>query len=71
MIGESRTTLMGGGFRFEACLALLDVEAIPSAVGCSTDHVFCCLIVGAPRFSNLYSTVPVDVVRVRSLPNFP
>ena len=53
MIGESRTTLMGGGFRFEACLALLDVEAIPSAVGCSTDHVFCCLIVGAPRFSNL------------------
>ena len=46
VIGLSRTTLMGGRFRFEACLALLEVETIPSAVGCSTDRVFCCLIVG-------------------------
>lgn len=46
MIGVSRTTPMGGGFRFEACLALVDVETIPSAVGCSTHRVFCCLIVG-------------------------
>ena len=37
---------MGGGFRFEAYLTLLEVEAIPSAVGCSSDRVLCCLIVG-------------------------
>ena len=46
MISESRTTLMGGGFRFEAYLTSLEVEAIPSAVGCSSDRVLCCLIVG-------------------------
>ena len=70
MIGVSQTLLMVGGFRSKALLVLWEEETDPSAVGCGRDRLSCCLIVGIQScFRNLSSTVPIDVVRVKSYVN--
>ena len=61
---------MVGGFRSKALLVLLEEETDPSAVDCGRDRLSCCLIVGIQScFRNLSSTVPIDVVRVKSYVN--
>ena len=46
VIGVSQTSLMVGGFRSKALLALWEEETDPSAIGCGRDRLPCCLIVG-------------------------
>ena len=46
VIGLSQTSLMVGGFRSKALLALSEEETDPSAVRCGGDRLSCCLIVG-------------------------
>ena len=41
----------------------------PSAVRCRAALLLLCFSVGHPRFWNFYSTIPVDVVRVKSYVN--
>ena len=70
MIGVSQTLLMVGGFWSKALLVLWEEETDPSAVSCGRDRLSCCLIVGIQScFRNLSSTVPIDVVRVKSYVN--
>ena len=59
-------TALIGAFR-----SLLYVQWLaPSAVRCRTAFLLLCfLIVGIPRFWNFYSTIPVDVVSVKSYMN--
>ena len=46
VIGVSRTSLMGGGFRSKALLVLSEEETDPLAIRCGSDRLLCCLIVG-------------------------
>ena len=76
VIRVSQKSLMIGGFRSKAWLALLEEETVPSAVFCGNDRLQDGLLSAAvlsdhrhPRFRNLNSTVPVDVVRMKSYVN--
>ena len=66
VIGVSKTLLTVGGFRSKALLALWEEKTDPSAVRCGGDQFSCCLIVGIHASGISVSTVPVDVVRVKS-----
>ena len=46
VIGVSQTSLMVGGFRSKALLALWEEETDPLAIGCGRDRLPRCLIVG-------------------------
>ena len=43
MIGVSQTSLMIGGFRSKALLALLEEDTDPPAVRCGRGRLSCCL----------------------------
>ena len=67
VIGVSQTSLMVGGFRSKALLALWEEEADPLAFQRGRGQLSCCLIVDIQAsgiWIPLY--VPVDVVRVKS-----
>ena len=67
VIGVSQTSLMVGGFRSKALLALWEEEADPLAFQRGRGQLTCCLIVDIQAsgiWIPLY--VPVDVVRVKS-----
>ena len=69
VIGVSQTSLMVGGFRAKALLALWEEETDPPAVRRGRGkwgRLSCFFFCRHPRFRNLNSTVPVDVVRVKS-----
>ena len=69
VIGVSQTSLMVGGCRAKALLALWEEETDPPAVRRGRGkwgRLPCFFFCRHPRFRNLNSTVPVDVVRVKS-----
>lgn len=53
-------------FWSKALLALQEEKTVPSAVHCGSQWLLCCR---HPCFRNLNSTVPIDVVRVKSYVN--
>ena len=68
-IGVSQTSLMVGGFRAKALLALWEEETDPrrsAVVEVKWGRLSCFFFCRHPCFRNLNSTVPVDVVRVKS-----